>query len=137
MILFWAGNIMVAAAILGLFVGAWIIGKGPHTGADQKPSTGKRVAILLLRIQTFIPLPIFAWINMHSVDPRQNRLPAYYETSIFYLVLTGVVLTVPVIVLWGLYGKGKQRVIGGVMSVLCVLFIIFLAMIGGAAGAAA
>jgi len=125
-------EIVVAAAVLGLLIAAWVIGKRPRESADQKSSTGKRAATLLLRIQTLVPLPLFVWDTLTSVDPTQNRVPPYSGTIIFYAALLGEMLTIPIIGMWLWYGKGKQRVIGVVVSILCALFIIILVMVGGA-----
>lgn len=129
MLLFWVFEIVAASAVLGLLIAAWIIGRRPRTSADQKPSTGKRTAILLLRIQTLVPLPLFALGNMISVDPTQHRSPPYSGTIILYAALLGEVLTIPIIGMWLRYGQGKQRVIGVAMSIVCALFIILLVVI--------
>ena len=134
MLLFWVFQTVVAAAMLGLLITAWVIGRLPRESADQKPSSGRRAAILLLRIQTLVPLPLFALDNLISVDPTQQQFLLFHWSSriIFYLALLGEVLIIPVIWMWVRYGHGKRRVIGVLTSVLCALLILLLVAVSAA-----
>lgn len=122
-------QILLAAAALGLLISAWVIGRRSTKTVDEKQPRGRQAATILLRIQTLIPLPLFAWDNLASVDPMQHRFPLDPGRIIFSLALLGEVLTVPIVWMWVRYGQDKQRVIGVLTSVLCALFIILLVMV--------
>jgi hypothetical protein len=124
---------LLAAAVLGILIAAWAIGRRSRKSIDQKPSPGRRTAIILLRLQALLPLPSFVFDNL---DQRFLELHSFGSIGsgsiVFFSALLGEVLTVPVIWMWVRYGEGKERVIGVSTSVLCALLILLLVMIGGA-----
>ncbi len=133
---------LLFTAILGLPVVAWVLGRRSRKDADQKQTAGRRAALILLRIQTLLPLPYFVFDNLFSAasTASPSALQQFLARSVpivFSSAILGEVLTIPVVWMWIRYGQGKERVISVLISVLSALFILLLVMVGGAAGGAA
>jgi hypothetical protein len=121
---------VLTVVVLGFPIAVWAVGGRSQKGANQKQSAGRRAAVILLGIQTLLPLAPFSYDMLTQVGSAP--IIPWSGQIIFFSALLGEVLTIPLIWMWVRYGLGKERWIGGLISVLCALFILLLVMVGGA-----